>query len=131
MKKLLFTALVCLLILFTWILVGCDSEVRVDKEYSFLECKADQMSVESLRAELLNLIDDLEKDNEAMAHAFSEISPANSPFTVKTAVKMKKMLSQYPNCESGISLYFDNLMKYFIFYKKLEEKGGDTSGLEL
>ncbi|MHC4122252.1 MAG: hypothetical protein ACYSSI_01660 [Planctomycetota bacterium] len=118
--------LCCLLILSSLILYGCGKKADENKAISEVKAEAEKMSVEKLRS---------------MAMTYKDAITAKKGEAEKLVAKLKdipltKMMSDEAK---GLKADIDGLNKsvsalkerFEVYYKKLKEKGGELSGLDI
>ena len=99
-----------------------------------LTAKESRMSEELLRSQVLRYKAEAEKDMSEMAKFFDQYAPLDSPFTPEMSVAISTALAALAKNEDMRGTMFDytlSLDRYFLFYEKLKEKGGDMTGLEI
>jgi hypothetical protein len=113
-------------------LIGC----ATTDSGSSLESKAARMSPELLRSQVLRYKALMEESYEeekmaALAQIFNTLAPKDAPYTPKTAKSISKALEENPELNEWNAGFQENLQNYQFFYKKLQDRGGDMTGLEL
>ena len=122
MKKLIFTALVCLLILTFCVLLGCEPK---NTKYDSFKAKMSQMDVKLLRTVALHYKEELGNNRyEILLKSFSYIAPADAPFTPEMGAAIATAFSE------GNGPDFQKINEHKYILKMIKEKGGDTSDLE-
>ena len=122
MKNLVFRTLVCLLILFTCSLFGCEPE---NTKYDPFKAKMSHMDAKLLRTVALHYKKELGNDRYAiLLKCFSDIAPADAPFTPEMATSIAAAFSE------GNGPDFQKINEHKYILKMIKEKGGDTSDLE-
>jgi hypothetical protein len=107
-------------------LFGCGKKVDKNKAIAEVKAEAEQMNTKELRAMALGYKEAImtkQKDVEKLAASLKEI-----PVTEMRSEKAKKLKADINRLNTFISALTE---RFQIYYNKLEEKGGDVSGLEL
>jgi chromosome segregation ATPase len=107
-------------------LPGCGKKADEKKPIAEAKAEAEKMSVKDLRAMATaykNAITDKKAEVEKLAAKLKEI-----PMMEKLGEKAKKLSSSIESLNKSVSALTE---RYEIYYNKLKEKGGDTSGLGL
>jgi hypothetical protein len=122
--------------LFTASMACIFSGCTATKPDSSLAAKAARMSPELLRSQVLRykaLVEEAENSEQrkAMAEIFNTFAPPDEPFSPKSAASISKALAEIPGIHAWSARYQEDLDTYHFFYRKLKEKGGDMTGLEL
>lgn len=104
--------------------------------HSSMKSKAARMSPELLRSQVLQhkaLVEDsLEEERMvALAQIFDNLAPRDTPYTAEVAKSVSKALQKNPEMKEWNTDFQENVKNYQFFYKKLKEKSGDMTGLEL
>ena len=112
------------------LLAGCSAP----HSQTGLSAKESRMSKELLRSQVLRYKAEAEKDLTQMAKFFDQYTPLESPFTPEMAAAISTALAALAENEDMRGTMFDyslSLDRYFLFYDKLKEKGGDMRDLEI
>ena len=122
--------------LFTVAMTCFFSGCTVSNSGSHLESKAARMSTELIRSQVLRykaLLEDAETSEqmEKINEIFNALVPRNEPFTAESTSSISKALEEIPGINIWSARYQENLDNYHFFYKKLKERGGDMTGLDL
>ena len=100
-----------------------------------LTAKESRMSEELLRSQVLKYKAEVEKELSEMDDFFSQYgSPLDTPFTPEIVASISTALATLvEDREMGGTMinYSSGIDRYYLFYEKLEEKGGDMNGLEI
>ena len=118
--------LYCLLVLSCVALVGCGKKADENKPISEIKAEAEQMSVEKLRQMAMKYKDAiLAKRGEVdkFAAQLKEI-----PVTKMLGSEAKEIKAEIEALNKSVSALKE---RFQVYYQKLKEKGGDSSGLEL
>jgi len=116
----------CLLALCSLTVIGCGEKADENKPIADVKAEAEQMNTKELRATALaykEAIMTKQKDVEKLAASLKEI-----PVTKMLGAKAKKLKADSESLNKSISALTE---RFQIYSKKLKEKGGDVSGLEL
>jgi len=101
---------------------------------SDLSAKESRMSEELLRSQVLRYKAEAEKDLSVMAKFYAQYSPADAPFTPEISASISTalaVLAENKGMRETMIDYSLSLDRYFLFYDKLKEIGGDVRGLEI
>jgi len=118
--------LYCLVVLSCVALVACGKKVDENKPVSEVKAEAEKMNIEQLRATAL-------KYKEAILAKKEELEKVSAQFTKIPATKMlgeeaKQVMAEIEDLNKSVSALKE---RFEVYYKKLKEMGGDSSGLEL
>jgi uncharacterized lipoprotein YehR (DUF1307 family) len=126
MKQLKTIALYCMVALLTVSLFGCGGKADENKPMDQVKAEADKMDVSQLKAMATKYKDAImakQKDVEKMMAKLKEI-----PVTDMMSEEATGLKADIDSLNKSLS----NLKARFqVYYDKLKEKGGDTSGLQL
>ena len=118
-------------LLFLCFLSGCSTP----HHQTGLTAKESRMSKELLRSQALRYKAEVEKDLAEMAKFFFQYGPApDAPFTPEVSAAISTALAAMAEDREtrGSMLDFStNLERYYLFYDKLKERGGDMCDLEI
>ena len=112
------------------ILSGCSSQ----HDHSGLSAKESRMSKEFLRCQVLYYKAQAEKDLAEMAEILYQYALPDAPYTPEVTAAISTALARLAedDISRGIMTdYTSNLERYYLFYDKLKEKGGDMCDLEI
>lgn len=126
MKNLRHITLYFLPVLCLLLLAGCGAKADEDKPLSEVKAEADQMTVEKLRSMAMAYKDailDKKQEIEALTLKLKDI-----PLTEKLGNEAKGLKADIDDLNKSISALKD---RFQVYYDKLQEKGGDLSGLKL
>lgn len=120
------SVLYCLLVLSCVALVACGKKVDENKPVSEVKAEAEKMNIEQLRATAL-------KYKEAILAKRGELEKIKTQLTKIPATKMlgeeaKQVMAEIGDLNKSVSALKE---RFEVYYKKLKEMGGDSSGLEL
>ena len=118
--------LYCLLVLSCVALVGCGKKADENKPTSEVKAEAEQMSVEKLRQMAMKYKDAIlakKGEVEKVGAQLKEI-----PVTKMLGSEAKEIKTEIEALSKSASALKE---RFQIYYQKLKEKGGDSSGLEL
>ena len=115
-----------LLVLSCVALVACGKKVDENKPVSEVKAEAEKMNIEQLRATAL-------KYKEAILAKRGELEKVSAQLTKIPATKMlgeeaKQVMTEIEDLNKSVSALKE---RFKVYYKKLKEMGGDSSGLEL
>jgi uncharacterized lipoprotein YehR (DUF1307 family) len=112
-----------LLLLCSLILLGCSQKSDENKPISEVKAEAEKMDINQLRSMAM-------KYKEAIAAKESEIEMlfARLKATKMQDTEAKKTTTELNKINQSMSALSE---RFQIYYNKLKEKGGDTSGLEI
>ena len=126
MKKLKTITLCCMVALLVVSLLGCGSKADEDITIADAKAEADKMSVEKLKATAMGYKDAImakKADVEKLMDKIKDIPPMEA-----LGGEAKGLKADMDDLNKSVS----NLKARFqVYYDKLKEKGGDTSGLQL
>ncbi len=114
------------LVLCSIILLGCGKKADENKPISEVKAEADQMSVEKLRSmamEYKKAILAKQGEVEKIMGKLKDI-----PIAEKLGSEAKGLSAEIEALNKSVSTLKE---RFQVYYQKLTEKGGDTSGLEL
>lgn len=114
-----------LLALCSLVLLGCGSKADENKPISDVKAEAEKMSTKQLRATALSYKEAMiakKADIEKLAANLKDV-----PVTEMLGAEAKKIKTEMDNISKSVSALQE---RFDIYYNKLKEKGGDTSGLE-
>jgi hypothetical protein len=101
---------------------------------SGLSDKESRMSEELLRSQVLRYKAEAERDLSVMAKLFSQYAPVDSPYTPEISASISTAFAAMAEDRDTRNMIVDfgtNLDRYYLFYEKLKEKGGDMRGLKI
>lgn len=116
--------------LFLYVWSGCSST----QTNSGLSAKESRMSEEFLRCQVLFYKAQAEAELAEMAKILYQYAPFDAPYTPEVQATIETALARL--AEDGVSRaimvdYTSNLERYYLFYDKLKERGGNMEGLEI
>ena len=126
MKTLKNIAFYCLLAVCVSALVGCGKKADENKPLSEVKAEAEQMSAEKLRSMALAYKDAItakQKEIEKYTGKLNEI-----PIAQKMGAEAKETMAELEDLLKSASALKE---RFEVYYNKLNEKGGDLSGLEI
>ncbi|RKY10525.1 MAG: hypothetical protein DRP56_00725 [Planctomycetota bacterium] len=93
------------------------------------------MDEEFIRGQVLRYKAEAEKELSEMSEFyFQSCAPIDSPYTPEMSASIATALAALAEDKKIRGIMFDysmSLDRYFLFYEKLKEKGGDMRGLEI
>lgn len=118
--------LYCLVALSCVALVACGKKVDENKPVSEAKAEAEKMNIEQLRATAV-------KYKEAILAKRGELEKVKAQLTKIPATKMlgeetKQVMAEIEDLNKSVSALKE---RFEVYYKKIKEMGGDSSGLEL
>ncbi|MFA5424074.1 MAG: hypothetical protein WC374_09490 [Phycisphaerae bacterium] len=126
MNQLKTITLYCMLCLLGVSLIGCKGKADENKPMDKVKAEADTMTVEKLKATAMaykNAVMAKQKDAEKLMDQLKNI-----PAMEAMSSEAKKLQADVTALQTSIKNLKD---RFTVYYDKLKEKGGDTSGLEL
>ncbi len=118
--------LYCLLVLCSLVLFGCGKKADENKPLNEVKAEAEQMSVGELRSMAMkhkNAILAKEPEVKKLADQLKKI-----PVTEMLGPEAKEIKAEMDALSKSISAL---KQRFQVYYDKLEEKGGDVSGLQI
>lgn len=118
--------LYCLLVLYCVVLVGCGKKADENKPISEVKAEAEQMSVEKLRQMAMKYKDAILAKRGEVEKFAAKLK--GIPIAEKLGTEAKELTAEIGALNKSVSALKE---RFQIYYQKLKEKGGDSSGLEL
>lgn len=115
-----------LLVLCSMILFGCSQKADENKALSEVKAEAEKMDTNQLRSMAMNYREAIvakKGDVEKLAAKLKEI-----PVAEMLGAEAKEIKAELDNINKSVSALKE---RFEVYYNKLKEKGGDTSGLEI
>ena len=126
MKTVKSTFFYVLIVLCSLVLLGCSQQADENKPLSEVKAEAEKMDTSQLRDMAMKYKEAITAKNvelEKIIAQLKEISPTEALGEQARSIKEKM---------SGLTTSVNALKERFeVYYQKLKEKGGDTSGLEI
>ncbi len=115
-----------LLALCSLVLLGCSQKADENKAISEVKTEAEKMDTNQLRSMAVSYKEAIvvkKGDLEKLAAKIKEI-----PVAEMMGTEAKKIRAEIDNISKSVSALKE---RFEVYYNKLKEKGGDTSGLEI
>ena len=114
------------LVLCSIILLGCGKKADENKPTSEVKAEAEQMSVEKLRQMAMKYKDAILARRGEVEKFTAQLK--GIPIAEKLGTEAKEIMAEIEALNKSVSALTE---RFQIYYQKLKEIGGDTSGLEL
>ena len=118
--------LYCLLVLCSVALFGCGKKVDENKPISDVKAEADKMSVKELRSMAMKYKDAIVAKSGEAEKLTAKLK--GIPVTKMLGSEAKEIKTEIEALNKSVSALKE---RFQVYYQKLKEKGGDSSGLEL
>ena len=115
-----------LLLLCSLVLLGCSQKADEDKPISEVKAEAEKMDAGQLRSMALQYKEAIVAKKGELEKLASKLK--DIPVTKMAGAEAKEIKAELDNISKSASALRD---KFNIYYNKLKEKGGSTSGLEI
>ena len=115
-----------LLVLCSLVLLGCSQKADENKPISEVKAEAEKMDTNQLRSMAMSYKEAIvakKGEVEKLAAKLKEI-----PVTEMLGAEAKEIKSEIDNLNKSVSALKE---RFEVYYDKLKEKSGDTSGLEI
>ncbi len=114
------------LVLCSMLLLGCGKKADENKPISEVKAEADQMSVEKLRSMAMEYKEAILAKQGEVEKIMSKLK--DIPVAEKLGTEAKGLSTEIEALNKSVSALKE---RFQVYYQKLTEKGGDSSGLEL
>lgn len=115
-----------LLALCSLVLLGCSQKADENKSLSEVKAVAEKMDTNQLRSMAMNYKQAIMAKNDEAEKIIGNLK--DIPDAEKLGAKMKEIQEELNNINKSVSALKE---RFEIYYNKLKEKSGDTSGLEI
>ena len=115
-----------MLALCSLVLLGCGAKADENKPLSEVKAEAEQMSVEKLRQMAMAYKDAILARGSEVGEFTTKLK--DIPITEMLGGEAKEIKVEIENLNRSISALKE---RFEVYYKKLKEKGGDLSGLQI
>lgn len=126
MKHLKNTAFGLFLLLCLLVLLGCSQKADEDKPISEVKAEAEKMDAAQLRAMAMKYKEAIVAKNKEVEKLVEELKEI--PATEMLGEGADKIKTEMESINKSLSALKE---RFEVYYNKLKEKGGDTSGLEV
>jgi len=126
MKNVRKMSLYCLLALCSLALLGCGKKADETKPIGEVKTEAEKMGVDELRSIALKYKEAIIAKQDDIAKIGAELKKI--PITAMLGEEAKGLKSDIENLNKSVSALKE---RFEIYYNKLKEKGGDSSGLKI
>jgi len=116
-----FLLMLCLLLL-----AGCSQKADENKSLSEVKAVAEKMDTNQLRSMAMNYKQAIMAKNDEAEKIIGNLK--DIPDAEKLGAKMKEIQEELNNINKSVSALKE---RFEVYYNKLKEKSGDTSGLEI
>jgi len=116
-----FSLMLCLLVL-----PGCSQKADENKPLSEVKAEAEKMDTNQLRSMAMNYKQAIMAKNDEAEKIIGNLK--DIPDAEKLGAKMKEIQEELNNINKSVSALKE---RFEVYYNKLKEKSGDTSGLEI
>ena len=115
-----------LLVLLPLVLLGCGKKADENKPLSEVKAEAEQMSVEKLRQVAMAYKDAVLAKKGEVEKFTAKLK--DIPIAEMLGSEAKELKAEIENLNKSVSSLKE---RFEVYYKKLKEKGGEVSGLEI
>ena len=126
MRNIKGAAFYILLLLCSLVLAGCSQKADESKPIGEVKAEAEKMDTAQLKAAAMKYKEAIMAKKDDMENVASKLE--DIPVTEMLGDKAKEINAQIENIGKSVSALQE---RFEVYYNKLKEKGGDTSGLDI